>query len=58
MATLIDADEVAHYVDLMQNQDSSFKQEQKEFNDNREELLRLLEQGVGEEEQAAVYLYL
>ena len=54
MATLIDADEVAYYVDLMQDQDSSFKQEQKEFNDNRAELLRLQEQGAGEEEQAAV----
>lgn len=51
MASLIDADTVAKYVDILKEQDESGKKSQIEFNEIREKRLALQEEGASEEEQ-------
>lgn len=51
-ATLLDSGEIASYVSLLAGQDDAFKQEQIEFNNNRERLYMLQKSGGGEDEEA------
>lgn len=54
MASLIDSDDVRHYVELMTNQDDDFKQRQKEFGENRDLLVELQNNNAPSEEQDKV----
>ena len=54
MATIIDSEQVAYYVELLENQDDAFRARQVQFYYDREELIRLQNEGASEEEQRAV----
>ena len=54
MASLIDGEDVRYYVELMERQDSEFKQNQKQFNYDREELFFLSQNGSSEEEISSI----
>ena len=51
IATMINVDDVVSYVDLLRNQDDSFKKRQVQFFNDREELFLLQEKGAAKEEQ-------
>jgi len=51
MATIIDNEDVAYFVDLMNSQDDGFKQRQVQFYHDRQELWALQEEGAAEEDQ-------
>ena len=51
IATLIDGEDVKHYVELLRDKDGEFKKRQIQFLNDREELRRLQENNDSEEEQ-------
>ena len=54
IATLVDGEDVRHYVDLLSKKDDEFKNRQVQFYHDREELFDLQERGAPDEEQLVV----
>jgi len=58
MANIINSNDVNYFVELMTNQDDSFKQRQRQFFHTREELFKLQEEGAPEEKQQELLVQL
>jgi len=54
MASLIDSEDVRHYVELMERQNAEFKENQRQFNDDRKALFALQQNGASEWETSAI----
>ena len=54
MASLIDSEDVRHYVELMERQDAAFKKRQMQFNYDREELFVLQQNNASQAEISAI----
>lgn len=54
MASMLDTEQVEHYVNIMKQQNSYIEDAQKEFDQNRQKLLALQKEGASKEAQAEV----